>query len=157
VKPTSWRLLVGIAVVAAALTWAVLQVYVGGGHGGLPDVPWVSAIVLALFGGAVLVSAFALRPRLQRREGHRPLDPLVSARFAVLSQACSRVGAAFVGVYAGFVAYAATDLTVDFRKHVAFVSGVCVLAALLLLVAGLVLERACRVPPRPDDDEDDRR
>jgi hypothetical protein len=149
VTATTWRLLLGIAVVAGALTWGVLQVMTS--IGGLPDVPWPSAVVLGVFGGAVLVAALALRPRLQRRDGHRPVDPLVSARFGVLSLACSWAGAAFVGVYAGFLAVAVTDLSIDYRRHVAIVSGCCVLAALLLMTAGLVLERVCRLPKPPDD------
>src|SRR5207248_659982 len=108
-------------------------------------VPWPSAVVLAVFGGSVLVSAVALRPRLQRRAGLRPVDPIVSARFAALSLACSRVGALFVGIYGGFLATALTDLTIDFRRHVALVSGACVLAAALLTVAGLVMERLLRL------------
>lgn len=149
---TTWRLLVGIVLVGAAVTWALLQVWTSR-YGGLPDVPWPTAVALALFGGAVLVAAIALRPRLQHREGHRPVDPLVSARFGVLSLACSRAGALFIGVYGAFLAAALTDLSIDFRRHVAIVSGACVLAAALLMAAGLVLERVCRLPARPDDDD----
>lgn len=147
-RPTTWRLLFAVVAVAFALTWGVLSV--GESRTGvIPDVPWPSAVVLAVFGGAVLVVAIALRPRLRRHEGRDPVHPLVSARFAVLALACSRAGALFTGGYAAFVAIALTDLTIPFRRHLAIVSGACVLAALVLVVAGLVLERELRIPPEP--------
>ncbi len=149
-RPTTWRLLLAIALVSGVVSWAVLFVWTGR-YGALPDVPWPSAVVLGVFGGAVLVAALALRPRLRRKEGHPPVPPLVSARFAVLSLACSRAGALFVGIYGGFLAIAVSDLDIDYRRHVALVSGACVLAAALLIVAGLVLERELRLPPTEED------
>src|SRR5436305_2935330 len=102
--------MVGIVLVSGALTWGLLHVWTA--YGALPYVPWPSAVVLGVFGGAVLVAALALRPRLLGREGHQPVPPLVAARFGVLSLACSRAGALFAGVYGGFLATALTDLTV---------------------------------------------
>jgi hypothetical protein len=180
VRPTTWRLLVGVAAVAFALSWGLLTV--GESRTGtIPDVPWPSAVVLAVFGGAVLVVALALRSRLAavrrataarrpaerdpdsrppaRRDLRDPVNPLVTARFAVLALACSRAGALFVGGYAGFLAISLSDLSIAYRRHLAFVSGACVLAALLLMVAGLVLERELRLPEPPQDgaaDEDER-
>ena len=147
-RPTTWRLLLLVAVAGFVLAWAALTV-VENRTGMVPDVPWPSAVVLGVFGGSVLVTALALRPRLKRREGHRPVDPIVAARFAVLALACSRAGALFVGVYGAFLALALTDLSIDFRRHLALVSGACVLAALLLVLAGLVLERLLRLPEPP--------
>ena len=70
----------------------------------------------------------------------------------MLSLASSRAGAFFVGAYGGFLAIALSDLTIDYRRHVALVSGLCVLASFVLVAGGLVLERTCRLPP-PDPDE----
>jgi hypothetical protein len=147
-RATTWRLLAGISVVSGVLSWTILRVWTND-RGGLPQVPWPTAVVIALFGTSVLFSALRLRPRIHRKEGHRPVEPLVSARFGVLSLASSRAGALFIGVYGGFLAIALTDLTIDYRRHIALVSGLCVLAAGVLVVAGLVLERVCRIPP-PD-------
>ncbi len=148
-RPTTWRLLTAIAFVSGAVSWAVLRVWTNN-RGSLPDVPWPTAVVIALFGVSVLFSALLLRPRLRGEEGHRPVEPLVSARFGVLSLASSRAGALFIGGYGGFLATALTDLSIDYRRHVAIVSGLCVLAAGVLVVAGLVLERICRLPPPPE-------
>lgn len=145
-KATTWRLLLGLAVVFGVLSWAVLRVWTGD-FGGLPDVPWATAVVIGSAGLVVLGSAVVLRPRLRGKEGSRRVEPLVSARFAVLSLASSRAGASFIGVYGGFLAIALMDLDVDFHRHVAIVAALCVLASGLLMAAGLVLERICRLPP----------
>jgi hypothetical protein len=150
VRATTWRLLVAITFVSGVLSWTVLRVWTND-TGNLPEVPWPTAVVIALFGVSVLFSALLLRPRIRHKEGTRPVEPLVSARFGVLSLASSRAGARFIGVYGGFLAIALTDLTVDYRRHIAVVSGLCVLAAGVLVTAGLVLERICRLPP-PDPD-----
>ena len=152
-RPTTWRLLLGLAAIGFVVTWAVLTVGESR-NGTIPDIPWPSAVVLGVFGGAVLVVALALRPRLRGRPGHDPVNPIVAARFAVLALACSRAGALFVGVYAAFLAQALTDLSIGFRRHLALVSGACVLASLLVVVAGLVLERLLRLPePPPGEDQ----
>jgi TctA family transporter len=146
VKATTWRLLVAIALVSGVVSWGLLRAWTNS-RGALPQVPWLTAVVIGVFGAIVLVSALLVRPRIRRKEGHRPLDPLVAARFAVLSLASSRAGALFVGLYGGFLATAVSDLTIDYRRHVAVVSGLCVLASALLVAGGLVLERVCRLPP----------
>ena len=117
--------------------------------GSLPDVPWPTAVVIGLFGASVLFSALALRPRLRGRDGHRPVAPLVSARFGVLSLASSRAGALFVGIYGGFLATALTDLTIDYRRHVAIVSGLCVLASGVLVTVGSSSSIPLAPPPTP--------
>lgn len=150
-KATTWRLLVAIAAISGLLSWGLLRAWTSG-LGALPEVPWPTAVVIAVFGAAVLLSALLLRPRIRHKAGHKPLEPLVAARFAVLSLASSRAGALFVGGYGGFLALALSDLTIDYRRHIAIVSGLCVLAGGVLVAGGTVLERTCRLPPERDDD-----
>ncbi len=150
-KATTWRLLVAIAVLAFAVSWGFLRVWIAQGQD-VPRVPWASALVIGVAGLVVLVSALVLRPRLRRREGYRPLDPLVAARFAVLSQASSRGGALFLGVYGGLAVSAIPNLDVDSWHALGWVCGACALASILLIVGGMLLERACRLPP-PKVDE----
>jgi hypothetical protein len=151
VRPTTWRLLVAVVAVSGVLSWGLLHAWTNT-RGALPEVPWPTAVVIGVLGFTVLVSALLLRPRIRGKAGHRPLEPLVAARYAVLSLAASRAGALFVGAYGGFFATALSDLTLDYRRRIALVSGLCVLAAGVLVVGGLVLERACRLPP-PDPDD----
>lgn len=143
---TRLRLLAGIAVVAAVLSWSVVRAWTTRA-GALPQVPWTAAVVIAVVGASVLGAAVVLRPRLRHVEGHRPVPPLVAARFAVLALASSRAGAALVGLYGGYLLVVVQDLETAYRRGLALAAAACVLASLLLTVAGLVLERVCRLPP----------
>ncbi len=144
--PTTWRLVLTIALVAAALSFGIVSAWTAM-SGSLPEVPWPTAVLLALFAGGVLVAALVLRPRMRRDKGRPPLDPLVAARFAVLALTSTRAGAFLVGAYGGYLAAAASNLEVAYRRRMALVSGLCVLGALALVLAGWVLERSCRLPP----------
>jgi hypothetical protein len=119
--------------------------------GAPPTVPWAAPIVLLLLAVGFAGSAFLLRPRLQRREGHRPVDPFVAARTAVLALAGSRTGAAVAGVYLGYVGFLLVDLANDYRRRMLLVSAVAALCGVALALSALWLERVCRV--RGDDDE----
>lgn len=143
---TRFRLLAGIALATGALSWSLLRVWTLR-SGALPQVPWSAAVVLAVFGATVLVAAALLRPRLRHKPGTRPVPPLVAARFAVLALASSRAGAVLTGLYAGYLLVVVPDLETGYRRGLALAAGACVLGSLLLTVAGLVLERVCRIPP----------
>jgi hypothetical protein len=97
------------------------------------------------------VAAWTLRPRIQRREGHRPLDPFVAARTAVLAMAGSRAGAAVAGVYLGYAGFLLLDLANDYRRRMVLIALSAAVAGLALAGAALWLERICRV--KGDDDE----
>jgi NhaP-type Na+/H+ or K+/H+ antiporter len=97
------------------------------------------------------VAAWTLRPRIQRRQGHRPLDPFVAARTAVLALAGSRAGAAVCGVYLGYAGFLLLDLANDYRRRMVLISLVAAAAGLAMAAAALWLERICRV--KGDDDD----
>ena len=145
-RPTTWRLVLAIAALSGAVSFGVVSVWTSM-SGALPEVPWPTAVLLVLFAAGVLLAALVLRPRMRRDKGRRPMDPLVAARFAVLALTSTRAGSFFVGVYGGYLAVAASHLDVAYRRRMVVVSGLCVLGAVLLVVAGWVLERACRLPP----------
>jgi hypothetical protein len=69
-----------------------------------------------------------------------------------LSRSCVIVGALFAGGYGGFALAFVNDLDTPLGHERAVNGGVAALAGLLLLVAALLLERACRLPE--DDDEE---
>jgi len=99
----------------------------------------------------VVSDRLAHRLDARGRPRGRPLHPMQVARAAVLAKASSTTGAVLLGVYGGLFAWTLprrAELALAERD--ALVSGVTALAALLLVLAALVLERACRTP----DDRD---
>lgn len=120
--------------------------------GSPPSVPWTAPLLLLALAAGFAAAAHTLRPRIERREGHPPLDPFKAARAAVLALAGSRAGAAMAGVYLGYAGFLLVDLANPFRRHTLLVTGLAALASVALAAAALWLERVCRV--KPPDGED---
>jgi hypothetical protein len=149
-KPTRIRLLVAIAVIAAAVGWGAAYL-VDVRLGRYLSVPWTAPITLALLGLALLLWTRGVRARLAHKPGTKPLPPLVAARTAALAMAASRVGAFFVGWYVGVLVEFLPSLSVPAVRDYALAAGGPVLGALLVVVAALWLERSCRLPDPPPD------
>jgi hypothetical protein len=152
VRPTTPGLLVGTAVVGLVLGW-----FGGGllerGQGIAPTVPWTSVFVL-LFAAAVLGSAAWNTWRTIHRQ-RRWIEPHRAVNLLVLAKASSLVGSLVAGVYAGFGALFLDDLTAPLPQERVVRSAAVAFAAVLVVVAALLLERACRVPKSPDAEEED--
>lgn len=147
VRPTRWRVLVALAAGVGVLTWVTLHLLAQRGTP-VPTLGLSAAIVVAVLAALVAGAAAVLPPRLHRRPGHKPMAPLAAARVVALAMAASRCGAALVGLYAGFGLAVRSDVPPAARGHGLAAAGVCLGAALALTIAGLVLERVCRLPPQ---------
>jgi MFS family permease len=99
----------------------------------------------------VLATALGLRARLGD-PAKRP-HPLSMARMAVLGKASAHVGPIIGGLYGGYLLVLLPGLEIGSRRDRAVLCLVALLASIALSVAGLLLERACRVPPSGTDDE----
>lgn len=97
------RLLVGITVVTAVLSWAGAKLWAS--LDTLPAVPGAAPVVLAAVAVILLATALSLRSRLkaarERQPGAKRVDPLGAARAVVLAQASALVSAVVTGIYAG--------------------------------------------------------
>lgn len=147
--PTRPLTLILLAVIGSGLGFGVVDVWTAW-TGSIPTVPWAAPITLAFVAAAFLVAEIALKPRLQRDPGARPIDPLVAARTAMLAKAGSAGGAVVTGAYLGFAAYLLFDFANDYRRHVLLVAVLAAVAAALATMAAYLLERACRVEPPTD-------
>jgi hypothetical protein len=147
VKPTSWRTLLPLILLAALAAWLLAdQAY--GSLVALPGYAPATAVLIALF---ELGLAKTISDQLHRRSRGRGLHPLQVARAAALAKASSVAGGLLLGLYAGFFAWTFPRRDrLAAASHDALISGVSAGAALLLLIAALLLERACRAPEPAD-------
>lgn len=161
-KPSRIPLLVALAVLAGLVTYLLAQV----AYTSMPPLPRYAPFTLLLVAIAEAWYAGSVRAHVRQRRsgsrpGHRPngrpLDPLVIARLAVIGKATAHAGALITGAYAGIFLFTSRNFDKPQVASDGLVSGLSFLAALALVVAALVLEHACRVPPPPGEDRGSRR
>ena len=143
-------MLVALLLGVAAVTWGVLQILVDRGEV-LPPLTWTAPTFIVLLAIVVLATALGLRARLADPV-KRP-HPLSMARMAVLGKASAHVGPIVGGLYAGYLLVLLPGLEIASRRDRSVLCLVALLASIGLSVAGLLLERACRVPPSGTDEE----
>ncbi|MFI6563614.1 DUF3180 domain-containing protein [Streptomyces sp. NPDC050534] len=148
------RVLVGVFVVAAILSWAGARLW--NAIGTLPSVPLAAPIVLALIAVVLLATALSLRARFKAQRERRPeakgVDPLMAARAVVFGQASALVAALVAGMYGGTGVFLLELLDIPARRDQAIYAGFSVVAGIAVIVSAIFLERVCRLP---EDDEND--
>ena len=105
-----------------------------------------------LFVVAVIVGALAWSTWQSLHKKRQRMTSDHAAKMLALSRSCVIVGALFAGAYGGYALTFVGDLDTPLGHERAVNGGIAALAGLLLLVAALLLERACRLPE--DDDEE---
>lgn len=146
-KPTAPSTLLVAALAAGALILVLATV-------NYPPVPgWYTPTTLLLLALVLAYTAHTTRARIERKEGAKPVEPLLFARFAALAKASSVGGALIAGAYAGIVVYLVAHryLAAAGRDLPLAVFGF--VACLILVAAALWLERACRIPEDSEDDD----
>lgn len=148
-KPTRPGTLVALVLGFGALAYLLAVV----AYGDLPRLPRYAPVSVVLLAVVDAGMAKVVRDRLlhRSRRGARPLHPMQVARAAVLAKASSAGGAVLLGGYAGLLAWTLPrrDVLAASRED-ALVAGLSALACLGLVVAALLLERACLRPDRDD-------
>ncbi|MET0449207.1 MAG: DUF3180 domain-containing protein [Aeromicrobium sp.] len=115
-----------------------------------PRLGWIAP--LTLLAGAVGVGTLAWSTWQSLHRKHERMTAEHGIRMLSLAKSCAVVGALVAGYYGGF-ALAYLDTLDSMLGRERFIRGLAAaIASLLLLVAALLLERACRLPE--DDDED---
>ncbi|MCW2749171.1 MAG: hypothetical protein JWR83_281 [Aeromicrobium sp.] len=117
--------------------------------GTAPRVSWAAALALLLGAGVVGGLAWSTWQSLHKKKLRMTSDHGVT--MLALGKASAAVGALFAGVYAGFAVAFINSTDSPLGKERVLHSGGAAVAGLLLMVAGLLLERALQVPG--DDNE----
>ena len=113
--------------------------------------PFTLAVALLLIGVIIIVMAVPVR-RVSRGVPNARIDPFYATRVVMLAKASSLSGALLTGASLGIVGYLLSRSVLPAVGSVTMALASAV-GAIVLLVAGLVAEHWCTIPP---DDEDGR-
>lgn len=145
--------LVLLAALGATLAWFLQTALVASGNAVVIP-PVTLAFALALIGAIVIVMALPVRKVARRVEGAR-VDPFYATRVVMLAKASSLSGSLLAGAGLGIAAYLVTRSVIPGVGSVAMALA-SVAGAIVLLVAGLVAEYMCTLPPDDDDPREGR-
>lgn len=149
-KPLHLVLLAAFGGVAA---WLVETVLAASGRAVLLP-PVTLAIALVLIGGIVVIMALPVR-RVSRRVPGAKVDPFYATRVLMLAKASSLSGALLGGAGIGVAIYLLGRSVLPGVGSITMAFA-CAAGAILLLVAGLVAEYMCTIPPDDDAGNDGR-
>lgn len=108
---------------------------------------------VSLVGVSAVVLAFSIPIwRAVRGKSAEPTNPFRAMRVAVLAKASSLAGAVLAGAGCGVIGYLLSRSVVPQAASV-WMAGTAALGALLLMIAGLVSEFLCTIPPKKGDQE----
>lgn len=145
--------LLAIAVVVGVVAWSLLRLLEAAGGVPLPQ-PWTAPAGMVVIAVAVIAAGWPVR-RWTRGDRSRRLDALRAARTLVLARASAYSGSALVGFYLAQAVLVLPDLAIETRRERLWLALVAATAALLMVAAGLVVERWCRLPPGDRDEGGD--
>ena len=145
-RPTGPGPLVVLGALAAFVGWLVRPVTIRLDVAEPVIAVWTVVVVFLLAAGVASVAWRTWRvlqhPTRRRVE---PLEPYQAVNRLMLGKAAAMAGAMVLGGYVGFAIAHLGITPTELSRQRLVRSAVAALGGLLLLVAGLVLERACRV------------
>ncbi|WP_460648994.1 DUF3180 domain-containing protein [Kribbella endophytica] len=148
VRPTSRRLLIAIAVLGAAIGVTMVKAIESGG-GVAPTVSWLTLVAWAFLAALLFVAARNTNQRVQVRRER--IESSRAVFLLMLGKASAFVGALCTGVYAGFALSFVNAVGSSGPRNRVITAGVAAVISVLVVTAGLLLERACRIPEDPDE------
>lgn len=148
-RPTSGFTVALAAVIGAALSWLAFA-SAEKLDWPLPGLPLVAALAIGLLAAAIGLIAWRTHRSIQvRRE---PVQPGLAVRLVVLGKTCVLAGAGLAGGYAAIAVYFLPRWSAALPRERVVSSTVAVVASIGLAVAGIILERSCRIPRDPPAD-----
>lgn len=141
------RHVLAVGLVVGVLTWGGLRMWTGAGHR-LPDAGPAAAIALLVLAIGVVVAGRPVRA-WRRGDRSRTISPIWMARLVAAAQAAALGGGVLGGWYLGQLSVVLPDLDVPSVGARLVPLAAAVVASALLTVAGLWVQRICRI----DDSE----
>ena len=145
-RPTS---LIGLGVLGVVIGF--LAELAASGMGIAVFVPPLT-LPITLVAVAIIVVAFAIPiRRAVRGRSSRRIDPFQAMRIVVFAKACSLSGALLTGAGIGILTYLLTRDVLP-ASNAVLLTAIGTAGAIILLIAGLLAEFFCTLPPDSDDD-----
>lgn len=116
-----------------------------------PTLPWTGPAVLIFL--ALLVGAIAWLAHRRLQVRREVVDPQQAVTWLFLGKASALTGALVSAGYLTFALQFIGSLDAELPRQRVITGSVATVAGVVLGVAGLFLERACRVPEPPEGDE----
>lgn len=148
VRPTSRRLLIAIAVLGVAIGVTMVKAIESGG-GVAPAVSWLTLVAWAFLAALLFAAARNTHQRIQVRRER--VEPSRAVFLLMIGKASAFVGALCTGVYAGFALSFLQAMGSSGPRNRVIMAGAAAVISVLVVTAGLLLERACRIPEDPDE------
>lgn len=143
-RPVSRWILIALAALGVAIGWTVVIVIENGG-GVAPTVSWLTPVAWGFLAALLFLAARNTHQRIQVRRER--IEPQRAVFFLLLAKASAFVGALSAGVYTGFALSFVDSFEASGPRNRTIICGLAALLAVAVVIAGLLLERACRVPP----------
>lgn len=151
VGPTQTGTLAVAAVVGAGVGWLMFAGLDALGQP-LPSVPLAAAFAVAL--SALVVAGFAVNTHRVVQKRRERLESRTAVTLLALGKTALVGGVALAAGYLAVAVYFWPRLDAALPRERVWASLLAALAGIGLAVAGFFLERACRIPRPPDDEND---
>jgi hypothetical protein len=148
IQPTRARTLLLLGGCGVVIGWFSVPVFESI-QTSAPTVGWQSVLALAFLAAVLLGTAWSTWRALHRLR--RYIEPHRAVNLLVIAKASALVGALVAGGYLGFGAQFLDSLDIMLPRQRVIRSGLAVLASLVMMVGGLLLERALKVPGEPEE------
>lgn len=148
VRPTSRRLLIAIVVLGAAIGWTLVKAVESRG-GVAPMVSWLTLVAWTFLAALLFAAARNTHQRIQVRRER--VEASRAVFLLLIGKASAFVGALCTGVYAGFALSFLGAVGSSGPRNRVITAGAAAVISVLVVTAGLLLERACRIPDDPED------
>jgi 4-hydroxybenzoate polyprenyltransferase len=144
---TSISLLVGFAVLAAAVGWLGEIALAAAGLSSV-EPPVTLTLALLVIAVIVVVLGWPIRQALRGKRDVR-IDPFKAMRVLVLAKASSRMGALFLGAAGGILVFFLTRGVLSSPAPI-WASIAAMAGAMIVGVCGIIVELWCRLPPEDE-------
>ena len=146
--------LVLLALLGGGAGWLLETALVASGRAAVIP-PVTLAVALVLIGVLVVAMALPVR-RVSRRVAGAKVDPFYATRVVMLAKASALSGALLAGFALAIIFYLLSRPVVPAVGSITMAAATAV-GAVLVMVAGLVAEHMCAIPPDDDDRPDNGR